>query len=67
MEKINRILKFFRKLYAITRGTFFTDCPRCFNYFYGFHPYKTQVKFDKHYRIVCHKCADEHGRLAKAV
>lgn len=49
--------KIFRKLYASIRGTFIADCPKCHRHFYGSEGYATQVKLDKHYRIVCLRCA----------
>lgn len=51
---------------ALVRRTFVTDCPRCFKYFYGFNKYALQVIFgEQAYRIVCHKCAEEHSKLEK--
>ena len=47
----------FRRLIAYIRNTFVTDCPRCHRYFFGFHPYKEQIKIGEiHYRYVCHRC-----------
>ena len=52
--------KMMRKAIAKIRGTFVADCARCHSHYYGFHDHATQVKFDnKHYRIVCHRCALE--------
>lgn len=52
-----------RKAIAFLLRTFLTDCPRCHQYFYGFHPYITQVKFEIHYRVVCHRCAMDYKTI----
>lgn len=51
-------MKHIRTFIAYIRRTFVTDCPRCHQYFYGFHPYGLQLNLDgRHFRIVCHNCA----------
>lgn len=56
-------MKFFRKIKAALLRTFVADCPVCHNHFYGHKEHKHHVKVNnKHYRIICHKCAKEHGK-----
>lgn len=51
-----------RKLLAFILMTFVEDCPKCHKHFYGFNKHLTQVKLDRHYRIVCHRCAKQLGK-----
>lgn len=60
-------MKYIRKVLAKIRGTFVTDCPRCHNFFYGFQQYGVQLKFERQYRVVCHKCAEAHKKWDKAM
>lgn len=63
--------KYIRRIIAFLRQTFVTDCPRCYNYFYGFNEYKFHLKFEdgkgkkQHYRVVCHRCADNYSKIQK--
>lgn len=56
-------MRFFKKLLAKIRGTFFTDCPRCHSWFHGKLEYGIQLKFERQYRLVCHNCAIDHRKL----
>jgi len=50
-----------RKLRARLARTWVTDCPVCFQYFYGFHNYSHQVVVGtQNYRIICHRCTEKH-------
>lgn len=57
-------MRWVQYLIAFLFRTFVTDCPHCHQFFFGFQPYKEQVKIGSvNYRIVCHRCVEQTDQV----
>lgn len=66
---MKKLKLYFFKLFAKFKNTFFTDCPRCHNYFFGNVSYGKNVIFKtedggkQNFRIVCNNCFEQKSLI----